>query len=849
MRPGQILGREREIAAVNGLVAEGLESGFATLVVGEPGIGKSALLEMAGAAARAAGYTVLRAAGIDSEMHLPFGGLQQALTPVMGHLATLPGTHRGALATALGLADSATPDLFLIAEAAFALLSIERAERPVLVVVDDVQWLDPQSHQIFAFVALRGVAAGLSVVGATRPGHPGPFADAGFPQLQISGVDDDTAERILNTHAGTLSVTELKRIREDAQGNPLALLELPRSSGDGLPTDGHPLAMSARLEQAFAGRTSELPQGTRDALLIAAVGSSSDTDETLTALSAFGMPNCSREVLQPAVAAGLILDQRSQISFRHPLVRSGVLQQETLARRHAAHAALADVLVADSYRGSWHRAWSIVGPDDDVADALAATVPDSLRRGAVMSAVASLERAAQLTNSSTRRGQRLMMAADRAFVAGRADVVARILGEASQVDLAELDEIRVIWFTETLNGDIRANSALVRQLCERAQQATALGEVGLALDLLLAAALRCWWADSGARDQAEVVRVLDRLTEARHELKHLAALAIAEPVLRASEVTRTLRSVALDEVIDGDALRGYGLAAYAVGDFVLATDLLDRAEESFRSQGRLGMLPVVLALQLQIRLDLGDWSGAAWASKEVATVSRETGQEVFAENNVLVEARGMALRGEWAGALEAMACAESSAARLGINDRICLSYQARGAALLSADRPAEAFACLQRQYDPEDPGYHLRESFAGVALMAEAAVDCGKVDQARAITRTLETVAVITPSPLLEVNLLYAQAALAPTDARDARYQQALAYDLTRWPWMRSRIQLAYGRWLAQSGRRSEAATELRDALDVFERIGAVRWSRRAALALEEIRGFDFGSPGSPGER
>jgi tetratricopeptide (TPR) repeat protein len=298
-----------------------------------------------------------------------------------------------------------------------------------------------------------------------------------------------------------------------------------------------------------------------------------------------------------------------------------------------------------------------------------------------------------------------------------------------------------------------------------------------------------------------------------------------------------LESIAVDDVVGGDALRVYGLAAYAVGDFVRATDLLDRAEESFRRDGRLGMLPVVLALQLHIRLDLGDWSGAAAASSEVVTISRETGQALFAENNVLVQARGMALRGEWQAALAMMSVAESEAARLAINDRICLGYQARGAAMMSANRPAEAFTCLRRQFDPADPGYHLRESFAGVALMAEAAVACGRSAEARAIVRVLETVAVMTPSPLLQVNLLYTRAVLAPAEARDRLYQQALSYDLTRWPWIRARVQLAYGRWLARSGRPSDGATYLEDALDVFDRIGAVRWSRCARFERDELGG------------
>jgi tetratricopeptide (TPR) repeat protein len=832
---GRLLGREHEVATLTAAIDSGREQGSVLLLIGEPGIGKSALLTVVRAAAALAGYTVLRGVGVDTEMHLPFGGVQQILAPLAGHLDGLPRAQREALATALGLSEGSSPDLFLIAEAACTLLARARRKGPVLVVVDDVQWLDPQSHQILTFLAHRSGAAGLCFVAAVRRDHPGPFTDAGFPELPVLGVDDVTAEAILRTHAAGLSLVELKRIRREALGNPLALMELPRSWGSGPATDDHPPALSARLEHAFAGRVAALPAGTRDALVIAAVGSSSSRREIVEALAAFGTPQPSPALFQPAVVAGLITETASSVEFRHPLVRSGVLQRETVARRHGAHRALAEVLTTEPYRRTWHRAWSLVGPDDVVADELAATVPDSLRRGAVMSAVSSLERSAQLASCPRARGRRLLQAADLAFGAGRADVVARILREAADVDLADLEQVRLASLTEALNADISADSARIRKLCDNAQRATELGEVGLALDLLHGAALRCWWVEGGAGDRARVLSVLDGLTEARDDPRHLAAVAITEPVLRGADVLDCLHSVALDQVTDAESLRMYGLAAYGVGDFVLATDLLDRAEQSFRDEGRLGLLPVVLALQLHIRLDLGDWSGAAAAGDEVTSVSLETGQALFAENNVLVDARGMALRGEWAPALQFMVKAEAEAARLRVNDRICLGYQARGTALLSANRPQEAFDCLKRQFDPSDPGYHLRESFAAVALLAEAALDCRRTEEARSIVSALEAVAVLTPSPLLKVNLLYARAVLAADDACEHRYREALGHDLSRWPWLRARVELEYGRWLARTRRGIEATPHLRAAQRAFDKVGAARWSERAKTALDGL--------------
>ncbi len=841
MIPQSLCGRERELAAIDETMSLTGDVGAVLLVTGEPGIGKSALLTEARRRADAVGFRVLSAAGIESEQHLPFGGLQQIMTPLMDRLELLPQVQGQALATALGLFDGPRPDLFLIAEAALLLLAQERELRPVLVVADDVQWLDPQTHQIVTFLAHRSAAMRIVFIGAARTGHPGPFVNAAFPGLEVLGVDDETAEALLRSHARDLTPADRRRIRQEARGNPLALLELPAAWAESHSGESHAPTLSARLERAFAGRISHFPAGTRDVLLVAATDSSNDLAEILAATAAFRSDATDYNGLAAAVDAGLVVVDSGTLTFRHPLVRSGILQTETVVRRQAAHRALADVLDTDRYRRTWHRAQSIVGPDDRVADDLEETVPESLGRGAVMSAVASLERSAHLTSSTSRRGRRLLQAAQHAFEVGRPDVVGRLIGEAAQTDLSDLDLVRRDWLTELLNDDVRADPGRVVALCHSVERAASAGDLDLALNLLILVSLRCWWADVGDAARERVHETLEALTAASDDPRCLCALALAEPVLRGHEVTQRMMRLDLDSITDADSLRTLGMAAYGIGDSVLATDLLDRAEQLLRARGRLGLLPVVLALQFHIRLDLGDWTGSAAASEEVDRVAVETGQALFAFNNVLVESRALALRGDWQSALEMVVGAEDEASRLRLNDALCLSYQSRGVALLSAGRADEAFLCMRRQFDPHDPGYHLRESFAGVALMAEAAVDAGHGAEGRSIVDVLEPVARSSPSPMLHVNLLYARAVLAPAHDAEDLYDAALEHDLSRWPFIQARLRLEHGRFLLGSGRTCEAVPELRQALGVFSTMGATRWVRRAEAALHHA-----GSPRSP---
>jgi len=453
MTASALIGRHREVQELTDLLRKAPVAGQSVVLIGDPGIGKSALLGAAEDHARKDGFLVLTATGVRSEAQLPFAGLHQLLRPVMNSADKLTSAHRNALLSAFGLSTGPRPELFLIALAAENLIAAVAANQPVAVLADDVHWLDPQTQEVLTFMARRAGPHPVVIIGAARTGHLGPYVGAGLPELDLRGVEDAAAAEILRTHAGTLGPAGRLRIQREAQGNPLALLELPAAwlGPAGAPADWQPPTLSARLERAFAGGVAELPPLTRDAVLIAAVDPVSEVAEILAATSEFTGRPATRNTFGPAVGVGLLRIDKGLLHFRHPLVRLGILQAETLTRRQAANAALATVLAGEPYRRTWHRAQSIVGPDDQIADELEANVAVALARGGVMSAIADLARSAQLTSNLAKRGHRLLMAAEHAFGLGRADLVDQLVGTAPRTDLAELDWARMQRLREIFN--------------------------------------------------------------------------------------------------------------------------------------------------------------------------------------------------------------------------------------------------------------------------------------------------------------------------------------------------------------------------------------------------------------
>jgi predicted ATPase len=389
-----LLGRDQEQSLLRSMLDEVATRGQALLLRGEPGIGKSRLLSDTARAARERGMSVLTTTGVQSEAHLPFAGLHQLLRPVRGRAAELPAVQRAALDAAFGLTSGVAPEHYRIAMAALDLVSEVATDAALLLVVEDAQWLDRPTLEVLAFVARRIESDPIVLLAATREGYPSVLGDAGVPELRLAGLEDAAAGALLDVSAPQLPLAVRTRILHEADGNPLAILELPavvgRREDEQWMLSGMPL--TERLERAFATRVSDLPDATRLVLLVAALNDEDAVSEILQAASAIAEKTLDLDVAAPAAEAGIIDFDLKTIRFRHPVIRSAVAQSAGPRDGRRVHEALANVLVNQADRRAWHRAALLTGEHEEIALELEEAGARARQRGAIAVAVSAMRR-------------------------------------------------------------------------------------------------------------------------------------------------------------------------------------------------------------------------------------------------------------------------------------------------------------------------------------------------------------------------------------------------------------------------------------------------------------------------
>jgi DNA-binding CsgD family transcriptional regulator len=831
--PLVLQGRKQDIALIDHLI-ERIDQGGSTLVIsGEPGIGKSALLEVARHKANERGISVLSMTGVLAEVHLPFAALEQALRPLMKGAAGLVPRQRSALLAAFGMHDdTGAPDIFLVALATLSLLTGRATREPLLLLADDAQWLDQATYDVLGFISRRLSSDPIVLVVAMRDDFNNSLGDASTQRLRLSGLEEADAEHLLDANAPDLPAELRSRFLKEASGNPLALVELPR--GERAAAGDAPwLPLTDRLERAFSSRLSDLPHMAQLLLFVTAENDGTSLHEILSAGEAVLGERVGINALAPAVAAKLIEINGTEVRFRHPLVRSAMHQAADPATRQRIHAALAAIIQDQLDRRLWHRAAATIGPDDELAGEYDRMAARALRRGAVAMAIEVLENAARLSSTARAKSDRLLRAAELAADLGQPELMERLLRQADTDGSDQLAPVRIAWCREISQPPAVHDPTKILALIGFAAQARAAGATDLAGNLLWRAAQRCWWSNASDELCTKVLAAANRLELPEVDPRLIAISAYVEPLRRGGDLYIKLQRLAETGHSDPTVARILGSTANVIGAFDLSANFFAESNAALRAQGRLSDLARVLFAQGWAETEVGDWRGATREAEESARLAEETGGLPWIAAATILKARLAGMQGNLEQSEAYAAQAEALALSIGASFLLAMVQIARGISAIGAGRHWEAYEHLRRLFAPADPAFNSGLQFFGLADFVEAAAFSGHAEMASGVIDEIERVAAPMPVPWVGTMLQYGKALLAAPEDAEQCFLQGLGPAAKKWPFLRARILLAYGGWLRRQRRSANARAPLREARDVFDALGASPWGDRAR---EELR-------------
>ncbi|MCZ2526244.1 helix-turn-helix transcriptional regulator [Streptomyces sp. HB2AG] len=858
MCAGELHGRKPEEDSIAELLAGARAGTSSSLVLrGEPGIGKTALLDHAAAAA--GDMRLVRGAGAEFEAELPFAGLQLLLRPVLGALAALPGPQREALEAAFGLGPAAGPEPMLVGLAVLSLLAEHAEGAGLLCLVDDAQWLDRASRDALLFAARRLHAEGVVMLFAARDGE-GSFPSPGLPELRLSGLGPEAAAALIDRHP--LAPAVRRRLLAEAGGNPLALLELPvalAAEGGGVSPPGA-LPLTSRLQLAFHGQVSRLPEACQSLLLVAAADETGELAVILRAAAALG---AAVEDLSPAERAGLVVRgdaDGTTIRFRHPLVRAAVHQRAPLGQRLAVHRALAAALDSPGHadRRAWHLAAAATGADEEAAAALERTAARARERSGHEAAAAAYERAARLSAEPAAGARREALAAEAALEAGdleRARVLggraARRPGEDPAVN-ARVAQVRAL--ADFWQGSYSPAHRLLVDGAGLVRDT----DPGRAALLLIQAVHTAWYL--GERQLAATLDRLaalpldaaDPLAPVGPYLAHLGRLSRLGHLDRGRSerpppLGDTLAEVRRRGRVPEQVLTILCGAALALGQDADAHGLATALAAEHRARGGAGRLPTVLFFVAEGEVFTGRHLDALATATEALGLARATGQQQWISQFGSVLAHLDAARGEEEAcrrnAEEGLAGATAGTVSPGAP----WAHWSLGLLDLGLGRAEAALTRFERL--TREPVRHHICAVRSTPDLVESAVRVGAPERAAEPLARFERWAGAVRQPWADALVLRCRGLLADGDRAEAFYTAALElHDRDGRAVEYARTALLHGEWLRRARRKAEARGSLNDALEVFDRLGMRPWAERARneLAATGARGGGPGPAGGP---
>ena len=835
-----LVGRDGELAVLRSFVAEaGAGRGGALVVTGAPGIGKSVLLDAAAQEAGDAGARVLRASGVEFEADIAFSGLNQLVLP-LSQTARALGPRRGkALSVAFGFDDAAVVERVAVADATVALVRRAAASQPLLLVVDDIMWLDRSSAFVLGFVARRLAESRAALIVTSRPHEDSFFDRAGLRELALRPLDEAESGELLRPHGPGLVPAVTARLVREAGGNPLALVELPRTLSAAQRSGTEPLppvmALTRRLHALFAPRVAALDSATRRMLLMAALEGTGDV-KILQAASEGPLA-----LVDAAVSAGLIAlgaDGR-RLVFRHPLVRATVIELASAEERRRAHRGLADALGAEPERRAWHLAEAATEPDEEVAGLVEEAAYRSLRRGDAAGAIAALIRAADLSPLGSDASRRL---ADAAYVGadvtGELGTASRLLADARQAD-PEMGEgqslhaaIASAFLLLNSDGEVDTAHQLLVAAIEGAASRPERDDEGL-IEALYTLSLVCHFggrAELWDPFHATVAGLGAALPTVVRLLAHTYAdpLSVPTPLLR--EVDTAVAGLMQGDPDPTRTVR-VGVAAFYVDRLAGCREPLRRLarEGGGGATGSAISATVMLAWE---SLWAGRWGEAEALVAEGVELCDAQGFRLLAWPSRYLQALLAAGRGDDDGCRALTDAMTEWAAPRGARRLIHYALHARALSALGRADFEDAYRDATSITPPGDLGSHDPQALWSALDLVEAAMHTDRQAEAAAHAAALRDADVARISPRWAL-VAAGSGAIATPDHAVELFERALATSGgERWPFEQARIRLAFGEHLRRAGQARRARAELEAAVDTFDRLGAEPWASRGRREL-----------------
>jgi DNA-binding CsgD family transcriptional regulator len=840
-----LFGRDKELEVLHAFVQQSSSDGDALLLSGAPGVGKTVLLDAVAAHVAGAGVRVLRAAGAEFEADLSFAGLNQVLHPLFDDIEDLSPPQRAALEVALGLGDGTAPDRLIVCNAALSLLLMAGAKEPLLVIVDDVQWLDRATALVLGFIArrLRGTRVGF--LAACRSGEESFFERSGLRGHDLEPLDDAASTALLLDRFPALAPRVRERLLAEAQGNPLALLELPAAL-TGMKSSSRALAfptlpLTQRLQATFAARIAALPAPSRYLLLLAALDG---TGDRAILQAASGEPDLGS--LGAAERARLVrVDLDGRLTFRHPLTRSAVTELSTSSERREAHRALAPYAAPE--RRAWHLAEATVGPDEEVASLLEATAREVLRRGDAVAAIDGLLHAAEMSPAAVDRGRRM---AEATYLG------ANFLGDLGNAPEL-LDAVRE--FDPEHGGSLAGAMAAAYHLLN------GVGDVDTAHRLLVGA-IETYADPTDANDEVLIEaiynlfqicyyggraelwgaldRALARLRPGPPAFLGLSAQTAADSARRAPRAVGRLDDVIahLDHNASPTHVVRIGIASAYCERMSQLRPALRRVLQHGRHGGAIHFSIQALALLGLDAYFTGRWDEVQQNADEGVALCAAHDHALLRWPHRTLHALLAAVRGDRESTRE-------------ITDEIlrwalprkanAFQYYALHARVLDSLGGADFELAYRDACDVSPAGtlaLHVPHAMWLVMDLVEAALRTGRKEAAAAHVAIAESTGISAISSRLAL-ITAGAAAMAADDEFTALFERALEVPgASQWPFELARVELVYGERLRRAKETAAARTQLAAALDAFERLGAHPWAQRAASELRAT-GITIGRP------